>query len=136
MSKINQFRSRILSLDVVFNMGKNICTYQIESELILYIYIFLDTYLLLLNKFQFPKWKVENLIYSPFLTTKSCLWTEVRGDFNIHGTKYSCTSGWRPKKPVLYMKYWPGFSVITSRVNISCREQVFLANERYRRLTT
>ena len=74
--------------------------------------------------------------------------TEVRGDFNIHGTRYfqdavfhqeskicnvvSLLYLWLPKKPVLYMKYWQGwfllennFSVITSRVNISCRARVF-----------
>ena len=38
--------------------------------------------------------------------SKTCLRKEVRGDLNIHGTKY--------------FQY-----VITSRVNISCREQVF-----------
>ena len=92
----------------------------------------------------------------------SALRTEVRGNFNIYGTKYfkdavfhqkskiydvvSLLYHWLAKEPVLYMKYWQGclllkmpendFSRITSRVNLSFRERVVLANQRYRRLTT
>ena len=89
--------------------------------------------------------------------------TEVKGDFNIHGTKkfWDCCFPskikylWccKPPEPLVDQKhlfstwnidtacyYWKHlkkvFSVITGCVNISCREQVFLAHQRFRRLTT
>ena len=89
--------------------------------------------------------------------TQSLLRTEVRGDFNIHGTKYfydavfhqkskkcviiSLLYLWLAKKPVLYMKYWQGwlllimaFSVITCQYFME--RTGCLAHQRYRRLTT
>ena len=56
--------------------------------------------------------------------------TKVRGDFNIHGTKYfqnavfhqksknyavSLLYLWLAKKPVLYMKYWHGWLLLKMR---------------------
>ena len=104
-----------------------------------------------------PRWGLKS-------TSKfKLLRTEVRGDFNIYGTKYFqyavllqksniydvlslLNLRLAKKKLFLYMKYWHGwlllkmhqkvFSVITSCVNISRGEQVFLAHQRFRRLTT
>ena len=84
---------------------------------------------------------------------KTLLRTKVRGNFNIHGTKYfqyavflqkskihdvvSLLNLWWAKKTCYYWKHLKkGFSVITGCVNISCREQVFLAHQRFIRLTT
>ena len=98
----------------------------------------------LLYTFFFSVYYIPKYVYvvcslkiflDPFLDCiSSDFRTEVRGDFNIHGTKYFQDAVFHQKSiydavSLLYLwlakKLFQAFSVITSHVNISWRAQVF-----------